>query len=438
LDAVPKVLGEARFGDDLYVPGMLHAKVLRSPHAHALIRSIDTTKAEALPGVWGVVTSANVPGRMTYGIIMKDQPYLAHGKVRFIGEAVAAVAAETPAIAGEALKLIDVDYEPLPPVFTVEEALADGAPLVHGKGNLLLKRSVRKGDPAAAFAEAAHVVEGTFRTPLIEHAYLEPEAGLAMLDEGGLLIHSVSQGVHYQRGEIAAMLSWPVNRVRLKQATVGGAFGGKIDLSVHPYISLLAVKTRRPVKLVYTRAESMLATPKRHPITVTMKLGADTSGRLIAGEARIAADSGAYASYSFAVVTRCAVSAFGPYSVQNATVDAFAAYTNNPIAGAMRGFGTPQLAFASEQLMDMLAAKAGLSPLEVRRLNGYQRGQSTTLTRQVIGDPEGFLETLEAATEASLEWAAAVGATVSGDPDTAPADSDAPPKAAGHQGGAPR
>ncbi len=407
LDAVPKVCGTARFSDDLSMPGMLYAKVLRSPHAHARIHYVDCSKARSFPGVRAVVTSADVPGRPNYGIITKDQPYLAIDRVRFEGEAVAAVAADTPSLARQALELIEVDYEPLPGVFSVDDSLADNAPRIHDNGNLLLMRRVLRGDPDAAFAQADLIVEETFRTPLIEHAYIEPEAGLAWLDEDVLVLHCVSQGVHYQRGEIAAMLGWPVNRVRVKQATVGGAFGGKIDLSVHPYIALLAVKAGRPVKLVYTREESMIASPKRHPITVRMRLGSDRSGRLVAGEAHISADSGAYASYSYAVVTRTAVCAFGPYDIPNVRVESLAAFTNNPIAGAMRGFGTPQLAFAHEQLIDMLAAKTGLSPLQMRKLNGFQPGQAHTPSGQYIADSEGLLATLERATEAATTATAA-------------------------------
>jgi CO/xanthine dehydrogenase Mo-binding subunit len=362
---------------------------------------VDCSAALGLEGVAAVVTAADIPGRNLYGIIVKDQPFLAVDRVRYVGEAVAAVAADTVDIAEQALDLIRVDYEPLPAVFDPLEAMEPDAPVVLGTSNVRLWRKVRRGDTEQVFAAAPVVVEGTFRTQLVEHAYIEPEAGLAVPGEGELTLHCVSQGVHYNRGEIAAMLGWPVGRVRVVQTMVGGGFGGKIDLSVHPFIALLAVKTGRPVKLVYTREESMQASTKRHPFVIRMRFAADHEGRLLAGEAHIVGDTGAYASYGHAVMTRAAASAFGPYNVGAVKVDAYMVHTNNPIAGAMRGFGVPQMATAYEQLMDMLAEKVGLTPLEIRRRNGWRPGHATTATGQELSGGVAVLETLERAAAGS-------------------------------------
>ena len=304
-------------------------------------------------------------------------------------------------LAERALGLIRVDYEPLPAVFDPLEAMEPGAPVVLGTSNVRLWRRVRRGDAERVFATAPVVVEGTFRTQLVEHAYIEPEAGVAVPGEKELTLYCVSQGVHYTRSEMAAMLGWPVSRVRVVQTVVGGGFGGKIDLSVHPFIALLAVKTGRPVKLVYTREESMQASTKRHPFLIRMRLAANREGRLLAGEANIVGDTGAYASYGHAVITRAAASAFGPYNMDAVKVDAYMVHTNNPIAGAMRGFGVPQMATAHEQLMDMLAERVGLTPLEIRRRNVWRRGDAITATGQELPGGVAVLDTVERAVTAS-------------------------------------
>jgi len=398
-DGPAKVMGAAKFADDLHREGMLHAKVLRSPHPHALILAIDCSAAIELPGVEAIVTAADIPGRNSFGIIVKDQPFLATDKVRYVGEAVAAVAARTTAIAERARHLIQVHYEPLPAVFDPREAMGAEAPQLFEEGNVRAHRHIERGDVDAAFAAAEIIVEETFHTQLVEHAYIEPEAGIAVPDANGVSLFVVSQGVHYQRSELAAMLDWPASRVRVVQTTVGGAFGGKIDLNVHPFITLLAVKTGRPVKLVYTREESMTVSTKRHPFEIHVRLGANAEGRFLAAEARVIGDTGAYSSYGPAVLTRAATHALGPYYMPNARVDTFAVHTNNPIAGAMRGFGVPQMAAAHEQMVDMVAEQAGLTPLEVRLRNGLEPDLAVTLTGHEISSELSYLETLGAATE---------------------------------------
>jgi len=402
-EGVAKVLGQAVFADDLQFPGMLYGMVLRSKYPHALIKGINTDRASALPGVEAVLTSKDIPGSNKMGILAKDEQALAGDRVRFIGEPVALVAARSKSLAREALKLIEVDYDPLPVVNSPLEAMAEGAVKVHPQGNVQHHRKIRSGNIEEAFRQAHLVVEDTFKTQLVEHAYLEPESGVALLEGDTMTIYAVSQGPHYQRNEVASVLGWPVNRVRIAQTTTGGGFGGKIDVSVHPYIALLALKTGKPVKMTYSRAESMAASTKRHPFIMKYKLGVDREGRLVAAEVEIIGDTGAYASFGPAVLTRSAVCALGPYYCPNVKIDAYAVYTNNPIAGAMRGFGSPQMSIAHEALMDLLAEKLGLSPVEIRRRNVFKDG-SVTHTGQLLKAGVGMSRTLEeAARESGLQ-----------------------------------
>lgn len=400
VDGVPKVTGQAKFADDLSFPNMLYAKVLRSAHAHALIKGISTERAKALEGVVAVLTADDVPGRNGYGIHIKDQPVLAKDKVRCFGDAVAVVAAESLEIAEKALELIEVDYEPLPGVFTVEDALKPDAPKIHPNGNLILHRKVYKGDIEKGFKEADVIIEDRFKTPMIEHAYIEPETGIGVYDAGKIKVYAPSQGVHYHRSEIAPNLNLPVNKVRVIQTTTGGGFGGKIDNSVHALVALLALKTGRAVKLSYSRAESMISSTKRHPFTMRYKLGARKDGKLVAAEVEIYGDTGAYNSYGTAVLTRVATCALGPYEVPNVKIDTYTVYTNNPVSGAMRAFGAPQAAIAHEAIMDELAKKIGISPVEIRKINAFREG-SATPTGQILNDGVGILETIERVVERS-------------------------------------
>lgn len=400
VDGLAKVKGEAKFAADLVFPGMVYAKVLRSPYPHALIKNINKDKAEKLQGVLGVYTSKDVPGPNRFGIHFKDQPVLADDKVRFHGDAVALVVAETPQIVEDALESIEVQYEPLPGVFTIEDALKPGAPKVHEEGNLLHHRKIRKGDVEKGFKEADVVVEDVFRTPMVEHAYIEPEAGIGLYEGGIIKVYACSQGVHYHRSEIAKNLALPSNKVRVIQTVTGGGFGGKIDVSVHIFLALAALKTGRPVKMVYSREESIISTVKRHPFTMYYKMGANKDGKLVAAEVSIYGDTGAYSSYGHAVLTRTATCVLGPYEVPNVKVDAYTVYTNNPVAGAMRGFGAPQAAIAHEAHMDSMARALGISPLEIRRKNIFKKG-SITPTGQVLQDGVGMEETLERAAKES-------------------------------------
>ncbi len=369
---------------------------LRSTRHHALITELDVSAAEAEPGCVRVFTAKDIPGRNRHGIINKDQPLLAEDKVRCVGEAIALVAAESPEAAKRALKKIRIRYRDLPMVLDPEEAIRPGAPEVHESGNLLVKKTVRRGNPEEAFNHADVVVERIYTTPHVEHTYLEPDAGLAFLDENGVVVvYASTQNPHYDQKDVATLLDLDEHRVRIIQAATGGGFGSKLDLNVQGFVALVSLLTGRPARTVYTREEAYLSTAKRHPLKITYKSGATSDGRLMAVDVRIIGDTGAYASYGLAVAARAAVHATGPYEVPNVYVESTLAYTNNPMAGAMRGFGVPQLAFAHESQMDLLAGELGLSPMEIR-LRNYLRIGSTTSTGQQLNASVGIGKCLKA------------------------------------------
>ncbi|KUO49718.1 MAG: nicotinate dehydrogenase large molybdopterin subunit [Desulfitibacter sp. BRH_c19] len=395
VDAVDKVLGKSIFAADLRMQDMLCAKVLRSAYAHANIKGINTKKAEKLPGVVAVLTSKDVPGKNGYGIIFKDQPVLADDKVRHFGDAVAVVAAVTEEIAEKALKLIEVDYEELPAVFSSVEAMEENAPKVHDN-NILLYKKIRKGNIDEALKNSAIVITNEYKTQSIEHCYIEPEAGIAYMDGDTIVVKVATQNPHYDRKDVALNLGLPLNKIRIIQTTTGGGFGGKLDISVQCHLALLTLKTKRPVKMVYDREESFIASAKRHPFVISYTTGADKDGSLLAIKAKIICDTGAYASYGSATMGRAMVHATGPYEVPNVSIDSYCVYTNNPIAGAMRGFGVPQVAFAHECQMDILSEKLGMSPFEIRLKNALREGSYTATGQQLLSSV-GFVETLNQA-----------------------------------------
>ena len=398
-DARAKVTGEAIFAADLYLDNMIHAKVLRSEYPHARIVKIDTERARALPGVAAVLTADDLPGAKNHGLARQDWPVLAYDKVRYVGDAIAIVAAESEEVAEQAVKLIEVTYEPLPVVSSAEEALATDAPLIHEGGNILEHIQLRRGDVNKGFAEADVIVEHEYRTPRGDHAFLEPEAAVGLIDDGRVVVYVGSQIPFSDRAQIAASLDVPLDQVRVIQTKVGGAYGGKEDIAGQIHVALLATVTGRPVKLVYTREESLIAHPKRHACVIRLKTGVKKNGRLIAVEALILGDSGAYASLGPYVMTRAATHSLGPYEVPNAKVDCYALYTNNPPAGAYRGFGAPQAHFAAETQMDILAEKLGISPLDLRRKNALRIG-ALTVTGQKLRESVGLLETIDRVAQA--------------------------------------
>ena len=375
-DALGKVTGAARYPADLLRPDMLHLQVVFAQHAHARIRALDTSAALAFPGVVAVLTSADVPYNR-YGLVDPDQPALCEDVVRFEGDKVALVVAETKDAALAAAPLVHVEYEHLPAVTSAEQAMQPGAPLVHEHrgSNVLFHMPIRKGDVAAGFADADVVLEDDFTTSWQEHAYLQPEAGIAYVeDDSRIVVETAGQWLHEDRRQIAAMLQVPEERVVVRYAAIGGAFGGREDLSIQHLLALVAWKLRRPVALVWSREESMIAHHKRHPFAIHCRWGARRDGRITAVEARLIADGGAYASTSAEVTKVATLFATGSYEIANIAVDGYAVYTNNVPAGAFRGFGAPQAQFAAEIMVTRLAHALAMDPVDLRRINCYREG----------------------------------------------------------------
>jgi len=403
VDALGKVTGRAKYAADYCAGHQLWGKVLRAEHPHARIVRIDTAAARRLAGVEAVLTAEDIPGEKVIGIVVKNQAILAADKVRYLGDGVALVAAQTREIAEAALKLIEVEYEPLPAVSDPEAALAADAPRIHGADNVFVHHKVCKGDVARGFAEADFILEQRFQTPCIEHSYLEPEAVLAEPGEhGGVTVTGSVQNLFSTRRSVAAALKLDLNRVEIIQATLGGSFGGKDEVmtSMCCRAALLALATGKPVKMVNSREESMLESYKRHPYVLYYKWGAKRDGSITAMEIRCIADGGAYASMSPFVTWRSVVQATGPYYCEHVKTDVYAVYTNNNYTGAMRGFGSPQVNFAIESMMDELAGKVGKDPLEIRLQNGFKDG-AVTATQQRLTHKVSLCEVLTRAAEAA-------------------------------------
>ncbi|MDH4345218.1 MAG: molybdopterin-dependent oxidoreductase [Thermoleophilia bacterium] len=393
LDGVAKVTGAFGYGSDLRAPGMLWGATVRSPHPSARIRALDVSRAEAAPGVAAVLTAADLPGRATFGLDVPDQPVLASDVVRHEGEPVALVAAETLEQARRAVELVEVDYEPLPAVTDVEDALLDGAPRVREHGNVLRHVHILTGDPDAADADVW--VESYTETPMQDQAALGPEAGLAVpTADGGVELHTISQWLHVDRQQVAPCLGLPVEKVRVVLAGVGGAFGSREDIHVQVHACLLALRTGRPVKMAYGREESFHGHVHRHPSRVWIRYGAKRDGRLVAADVRLLLDGGAYASSSPAVLANASTFAAGPYEVPNVRIEGTAVFTNNPPCGAMRGFGAPQVCFAYESAMDALAAELGIDPIALRLRNAVRTG-SVLPTGQVLSGSAPLREVIE-------------------------------------------
>ncbi len=405
-------LGEKPFVGDLAAPGMLHGALRFAGVPRALVRRIDTTAARAMPGVVAVLTAADVPGRREQGLIRADWPLLvAEGEiVRYVGDVLAAVAAETSDAAAAAAAAIEVELEPLPAVTDPFDALADDAPAIHEGGNVVSRSVVRRGDVDAALAGAAHVASATFRTQAIEHAFLEPEAALAVprgaegpdgvtVTDHRIHLYSPGQGAWEDRRQVASFLGLASAEVLVTQVSTGGAFGGKEDLGVQGQASLLALVTGRPVLLRLTRRESLWFHVKRHPMWLDYTAGCDAEGNLVAVRARITGDNGAYASVGGKVLERAAGHACGPFRVPNVDVEATAVYTNNPPSGAMRGFGANQADFAIEGVLDMLAEQVGIDGWDIRWRNALDVGDRTT-TGQKLGEGVGVRATLLAVKDA--------------------------------------
>ncbi|MCE1252826.1 MAG: xanthine dehydrogenase family protein molybdopterin-binding subunit [Anaerolineae bacterium] len=412
VDSREKVTGQALYPADYYLPGMIYGRVLRSPHPHARIKSIDLSAARALPGVICAVCGDDLPEPGKYGLVFADQSPLARtgGKVRYVGDGVAALAAENPQIAEAALSLIKVEYEQLPVINDVHAALIPGAVLVHEDrpDNILHSLQLHHGDINAGFAEADLIIENTYTTPLVDHAVLQPEAGLAYVDaDSRINLFVATQWADEDRRQISEALGIPREQIREVVTSIGGAFGRREDISVQIILCLLAIKSGRPVKLVYSRSESILACTKRHPFEMVYRTGVSRNGKLTAMQIDLLANAGAYASTSLVVLNTAITLATGAYEVPNVSINARVVHTNSPVTAAFRGFGSNQPNFAVEMEMNKLADKLHMDPGEFRRLNLLRTG-SLMHTGQVLEGGVGALQSLDAALErakiSGLHW----------------------------------
>ncbi len=396
-DAIEKVNGKAVYADDLAFPGMLFAAVKRAGVPHAFLRRLDVSAARSVPGVVAVLTSDDIPAEHNHGLVVYDWPVLVGlgERVRYVGDAVALVAAETQDAAEHAVARIEAEFDLQPVITDAVQARHPDVPQLHKSGNLLKHIKVRKGDMDRGFAESDLILEHTFNTPMMEHAFLEPECSIAVPAANGRLEIYVASQIPYQdRTQVARVLGWPEDRIRIVGQLMGGGFGGKEDIAGQIHAAMLANATGHPVKLLFSRHESLLVHPKRHATQIRLKIGAKRDGRLQAVETELYGDTGAYASLGDKVMTRATTHSAGPYEVPHVRADCYAMYTNNPPAGAFRGFGVTQSAFAVESMMDMLAERLGIDPVELRRRNALQVG-SVTNTGQVLHESVGLMECIE-------------------------------------------
>ena len=401
IDVREKVLGYGKYPDDVYVEGMCYGSAVRSAYPRARVLSIDTAQAEALPGVVCVLTAKDIPGQVNVGHIQKDQPTLIGvGELtHYLGDAVALVCARDRETLEAAKQLVKVEYEVLPAVHNPAEAAAPDAPLVFKgtESNLQAHRHVSRGDAAGAIARSAHVLTRHFETPWTEHAFLEPECCVALpLENGGVKLLTTDQSAHTTQRECAAMLGTDFEHCLVENQLVGGGFGGKEDMSVQHHAALIAWVARVPVKVKLSRAESILVHPKRHPFSMDFTLGCDENGVIQGVRAKVVSDTGAFASLGGPVLERACTHAAGPYAYQNFEIEGEAWYTNNPPAGAFRGFGVTQTCFAIESLLNEMAELVGISPWELRMRNAIRPG-GVLPNGQIVGPETGLVETLEAA-----------------------------------------
>ncbi len=396
-DAMAKVTGSAIYTDDLKFKDMLHARVKRSMLASAKVKSIDTSRAKALAGVRAVLTAEDIPGEHNHGLVIPDWPTMVgvDEQIRYVGDVVAILAADSREIASQALELIEVEYESLPVVSDPVQAKQPGAPLVHQSGNMLKHIKVQKGNVEEGFSDADVILEHTYYTPMHDHAFLEPECSIARLtEEGRIEIYVGSQIPYSDRSSVSKALAVPEDQVHVIGQLIGGGFGGKEDIAGQIHAALLAKASGKPVKLLYDRHESLVAHPKRHSTQVRVKIGARKDGRLTAVETELYGDTGAYASLGEKVMTRATTHSSGPYEAPHVKADCYAMYTNNPPAGAFRGFGVMQSAFAVESIIDTLAKTLDMDPVELRKLNALKVG-SVTNTGQTLTHSVGLMECIE-------------------------------------------
>ena len=398
IEVVDKTLGTAIYADDIYLPGMLLGSAVRSAYPRAKVLSIDTTAAQAVAGVVAIFTAEDVPGAKKIGHLVQDYDVMipVGGITHFLGDAIALVVAETSAALEAGKAAVEVEYEPLPPILSADEARKEGATRVHeDRDNLLSYQSVKRGNADEVIRNSAHVVTNHYSVPFTDHAFLEPECAVAELEGEGVHIYSGDQGVYQTRKECSVMLGLAPEQVRVTAMMVGGGFGGKEDMSVQHHAALACFLLKRPVKVRFSRSDSLLIHPKRHAMEMDFTTACDELGNLTAMRARLIADSGAYASLGGPVLQRACTHAAGPYNYQDVDIEGFAYYTNNPPGGAFRGFGVTQSCFATECNLNQLAEKVGLTPFEFRYKNAIRPGQILP-NGQVADDTTALIETLDA------------------------------------------
>ncbi|MDP1780078.1 MAG: molybdopterin-dependent oxidoreductase, partial [Anaerolineales bacterium] len=396
-DGIEKVTGDAIYTDDLVFNGMLYAKARRAMIPHGILKKLDISKSKALPGVVAVLTAEDIPGEHNHGLVIYDWPTIVGigERVRYVGDTIAIVAAESQQIAEQASALIEAEFDLQPVITNPVQARQEGQPQLHPNGNLLKHIKVRKGDMDVGFAEADVILEHTFHTPIYDHAFMEPECSIAVPKPDGRMEIYVGSQIPYQdRTQVARVMGWNESRVRIVGQLMGGGFGGKEDVMGQIHVAMLANVTQRPVKLLFDRHESLLVHPKRHATQIRVKIGAKKDGRLVAVDTELYGDTGAYASLGEKVMTRATTHSAGPYDIENVRADCYAMYTNNPPAGAFRGFGVTQSAFAVESMMDMLAEKLNIEPVELRRMNALHVG-SVTNTGQELRESVGLMECID-------------------------------------------
>ncbi|SDY88153.1 purine hydroxylase alpha subunit apoprotein [Proteiniborus ethanoligenes] len=386
VDGLSKVTGKAVYPQDIYIEGMLYGKTLRSTKPHAYFK-LDISEALGIDGVVQILTAKDVPGVNSHGVLFKDHEVLCNKKVRRIGDPIAFVVANTEKIAEKALKAIKVEYEELEAVFDPSEGMKETAPQIHeGNSNIVYHYKLRKGNMEEAFKKCDVIVENEYFVPMVDHVFLQPEAGVAYMEEDGTIVVAVAtQYPHFDQLEVAEAMGVPPHMVKIINPAVGGAFGGREDITMQIHLAMAAKITGKPVKAIYSREESFDAHCKRHSVKMKYKTGATKDGKLLAMEAILIGDTGAYASWAINVMRKAGVHATGPYEIPNIKVDSYSVYTNNPFAGAMRGFGATQVPIAHEQQMDMLAEKLNIDPITFRLKNIFKVG-SETATGQILDE----------------------------------------------------
>lgn len=382
-DGRDKLMGKAQYPQDMFIDGMVYGHTVRSTKPHANI-TFDISEAEAVEGVLKVLTYKDVYAHNHHGVLFKDHQVFAVDRVRRIGDPIAFVVAETSKIAEQAAALVKVEYEALPAVFDPREAMLPDAPVLHGDSNIIYHYKCRKGNVEEAFSKCDVIIEKEYETSMVDHVFLQLESGLAYVEEGKVFVIASSQYPHFDRIEVSDAIGKPEDDVVIINPSVGGAFGGREDITMQIHLALAAMHTGKPVKVTYQREESFYAHSKRHPLFMKFKTGATKEGKLLAMEVEIVGDTGAYASWAINVMRKAGVHCTGPYECDNVKVDSIAVYTNNPYAGAMRGFGATQTPVGTEQQMDMLAEACGIHPIDIRLINGFKKNSMTANDQKLV------------------------------------------------------